>query len=130
MNADYYADILNRLRNPVKRKQRGKLWRSVLLQCDNALVHTCNVAVPVAQRYGFTKLPHPTYSPDLCRSKYLLFSKFEKKLFYERFDDYNELKMDLEGYFREQRSSFYSAGIYALQARWHICLELEGDYVD
>ena len=25
MNADYYADILDRLRNPVKRKQRGKL---------------------------------------------------------------------------------------------------------
>ena len=130
MNADYYADILNRLRNPVKRKQRGKLWRSVLLQCDNALVHICNVAVRAVHRYGFTKLPHPTYSPDLCPSKYLPFSKLKKKLFGERFDDYNELKMDLEGYFREQRSSFYSTGIYALQARWHICLELEGDYVE
>ena len=130
MNADYYADILNRLRNPVKRKQRGKLWRSVLLQCDNALVHTCNVAVHAAHRYGFTKLPHPTYSTDLGLSNYLLLSKLKKKLFGERFDDYNNLKMDLEGYFREQRSSFYSAGIYALQARWHICLELEGDYVD
>ena len=130
MNADYYADILNRLRNPVKRKQRGKLWRNVLLQYDSALVYTCNVAVRAAHRYGFTKLPHSTYSLDLCPSKYSIFSKLKKKLFGERFDDYNNLKMDLEGYFREQRSSFYSAGIYALQARWHICLELEGDYVD
>ena len=130
MNADYYADILNRLRNPVKRKQLGKLWRNVLLQCDNALVHTYNVAVRAARRHGFTKLPHPSYSPDICPSKYILFSKLKKKLFGERFDDYNVLKMDLEGYFREQRSSFYSTGIYALQARWHICLELEGDYVE
>ena len=91
MNADYYADILNRLRNPVKRKQRGKLWRSVLLQYDNALVHTCNVAIRVARRYGFTTLPHPTNSPDLGLSNYLLLSKLKKKLFGERFGDYNEL---------------------------------------
>ena len=91
MNADYYADILNRLRNPVKRKQLGKLWRNVLLHCDNALVHTCNVEILAARRYGFTTLPHLTHSPDLGLSNYLLLSKLKKKLFGERFDDYNEL---------------------------------------
>ena len=130
MNGDYYADLLGRLRESIKQKRRGKLRRGVWLQHDNAPVHTCNVATLAANRLGFETLPHPPYSPDLAPSDYFLFSKLKKELRGQRYDDDNELMLAVEGYFRGQCSAFFSAGINALPARWHKCLELEGDYVE
>ena len=38
----YYANLLEQLRTPIREKRRGNLSKGVLLQQDNARVHTCN----------------------------------------------------------------------------------------
>ena len=38
----YYANLLDQLRTAIREKRRGKLSKGVLLQQDNARVHTCN----------------------------------------------------------------------------------------
>ena len=65
----YYANLLDQLRTAVHEKRRGKLSKGVLLQQDNARVHTCKVTMDAVERNGYELIPHPAYSPDLhCSS--------------------------------------------------------------
>ena len=73
----YYANLLDQLRTPIREKRRGKLSKGVLLQQDNARVHTCKVAV---ERNGYELIPYPAYSPDLAPSNFFLFSKLKKEI--------------------------------------------------
>ena len=41
----YYANLLDQLRIAICEKRRGKLSKGVLLQQENARVHTCKVAM-------------------------------------------------------------------------------------
>ena len=41
----YYANLLDQLKTTIREKRRGKLSKGVLLQQDNARVHTCRVAM-------------------------------------------------------------------------------------
>ena len=45
----YYANLLQ-LRTAIREKRRGKLSKGVLLQQDNARVHTCKVAMDAVER--------------------------------------------------------------------------------
>ena len=78
MNGQYYADLLVRLRESIKEKRRGKIRRGVLLQQDNAPVHSSKVAMQSVRDCGFELLPHPPYSPDLAPSDFFLFSKLRR----------------------------------------------------
>ena len=66
----YYANLLDQLRTAILEKRRGKLSKGVLLQQDNARVHTCKVAMDALERNGYELIPHPAYSPDLATSSY------------------------------------------------------------
>ena len=46
----YYANLLDQLRTAIPEKRRGKLSKGVLLQQDNAKVHTCKVAMNAVER--------------------------------------------------------------------------------
>ena len=69
----YYANLLDQLRTAIRKKRRGKLSKDVLLQQDNARVHTCKVAMDAVERIGYELIPHPAYSPDLAPSDLFLF---------------------------------------------------------
>ena len=69
----YYADLLDQLRTAIREKSRGKLSKGVLLQQENARVHTCKVAMDAVERNGYELIPHPAYSPDLSPSDFFLF---------------------------------------------------------
>ena len=43
----YYANLLDQLRTAICEKRRGKLSKGILLQQDNARVHTCKIAMDV-----------------------------------------------------------------------------------
>ena len=64
----YYANFLDQLRTAIGVKRRGKLSKGVLLQQDNARVHTCKVAMDAVERNGYELIPHLAYSPDLAPS--------------------------------------------------------------
>ena len=62
-----YAKLLNRLRTAI-RENRGKRSKAVLLQQNNARVHTGTVAMDAVEQNGYELIPHPAYSPDLAPS--------------------------------------------------------------
>ena len=74
----YYAHLLDQLRTAIREKCRGKLSKGVLLQQDNAGVHTCKVAMDAVERNGYELIPHPAYSLDLAPSDFFLYPKLEK----------------------------------------------------
>ena len=39
----YYANLLDQLRTAIREKRRGKLSKGILIQQDNARVHTCKI---------------------------------------------------------------------------------------
>ena len=43
----------DQLRTAIREKRRGKLFKGVLLQQDNARVHTCKVAMDAVERNGY-----------------------------------------------------------------------------
>ena len=45
----YYANLLDQLRTAIREKRQGKFSKGVLLQQDNARVHTCKVAVDAVE---------------------------------------------------------------------------------
>ena len=130
MNGQYYADLLVRLRESIKEKRRGKIRRGVLLQQDNAPVHSSKVAMQSVRDCGFELLPHPPYSPDLAPSDFFLFSKLKKELRGQRYEDDDELMLAVEGFCKGHDSAFYREGLEALPKRWTKCIESQGDYVE
>ena len=59
----YDANLLDQLRTAIREKSRGKLSKGVLLQPNNARVHTCKVKMHTLERNGYELIPHPAYSP-------------------------------------------------------------------
>ena len=77
-----YANLLDQLRTAIREKRQGKLSKGVLLQQDNARVHTCKVSVDAyaVERYGYELIPHPAYSPDLAPSDLFLVPNLKKDI--------------------------------------------------
>ena len=52
-NYNNYANLLHQLRTGIREKRRGKLSKGILLQQDNARVHTCKIAIDAVERNGY-----------------------------------------------------------------------------
>ena len=76
----YYANLLDRLRTASHEKCRGKLSKGVLLQQDNARVHTCIVAMDAVVWNRYELIPHPAYLPKLAPSDFFLFPNLKKDI--------------------------------------------------
>ena len=68
----YYANLSDQLRTAINEKRRGKLSKGVLLQQDNARIHSCKVAIDVVERNANELIPHPAYLSDLAPSNFFL----------------------------------------------------------
>ena len=76
----YYANLLDQLRIAIREKRRGKLSKGVLLQQDNARVHTCKVAMDAVERNEYELISHPAFLPDLAPSDFFLFPNLKKDI--------------------------------------------------
>ena len=76
----YYVNLLDQLRTAIREKRRGKLSKGVLLQQDNAKVHTSKVAINAVEPNGYELIPNPAYSSDLAPTDFLLFPNLKKDI--------------------------------------------------
>ena len=68
-------DVLDEILNLIESVSEGSLptlSKGVLLQQDNARVHTCKFAMDAVEQNGHEVIPHPAYSPDLAPSDFSL----------------------------------------------------------
>ena len=126
----YSANLLDQLRTAIREKRRGKLSKGVLLQQDNARVHTCKVAMAGVERNGYELIPHPAYSPDLAPSDFFLFPNLKNDIRGLRFRSDEEVVTAVEECVNGKDPDVFSSGLMALEQRWSKCITLEGNYVE
>ena len=130
ITGQYYASILERLKESIKEKRRGKLTKGVLLLHDNAPVHKSRVALAALHNVGFDILDHPPYSPDLAPSDYYLFPKLKKELRGKKFSTDEEVKDAVSAYFSDKDKTFFNEGIHKLIERTEKCIRVAGEYIE
>jgi histone-lysine N-methyltransferase SETMAR len=126
----YYAELLHRLRDAIKKNRRGMITSIPLLLHDNAPAHTARVARAALQECGIEQLSHPPYSPDLAPSDFHLFPNLKKHLRGRRFSCDEDLKSEVEQWLSDQKESFFSEGVEKLRQRYQMCIEKQGGYVE
>ena len=114
----------------ISKKCRGKLSKGILLQQDNARVHTCKIALDAVERNGYELIPHPAYSPDLAPSDYFLFPNLKKDISGRHFRSNEEVVAAVEEWVRDRDPDFFSSGLMALEHRWSKCIILEDNYIE
>ena len=126
----YYANLLDQLRTAIRAKCWGKLSKGVLLQQDNARVHTCKVAMDAVEWNGYELIPHPAYSPDLAPSNFFLFPNLKKDIRGLHFRSDEEVVTAVEEWVNGKDPDFFSSGLMALEHHWSKCITLEGNYIE
>ena len=128
----YYANLLDQLRTAIREKRRGKLSKGVLLQQDNARVHTCKVAMDAVERNGyvFYIIPHPAYSPYLAPSDFFIFPNLKKDIRGLHFRSDEEVVTTVEEWVNVKDPDFFSSGLMALEHRWSKCITQECNYIE
>ena len=114
----YYANLLDQPRTAIHEKRQGKLSIGVLLQQDNARVHTCKVAMDTVERNRYELIPHPAYSPDLAPSDFFLFPDLKKDIRGLRFRSDEEVVTAVEEWINGKDPDFFSSGLMALEHCW------------
>ena len=126
----YYANLLDQLRSAIIEKRRSKLSKDVLLQQDNARVHTCKVAMNAVEQNGYELIPHRAYSPDLAPSDFFLFQNLKKNIRGLHFRSDEEVVTAVEEWVNGKDPDFFSSGLMALEHRWSKCITLDGNYIE
>ena len=126
----YHANLLDQLRTAILEKRRGKLSKGVLLQQDNARVHTCKVAMDAVERNGYELIAHTAYSPDLAPSDFFLFPNLKRHIRGLHFWSDEEVVTAAEEWVNGKDPDFFSSGLMALEHRWSKCITLEGNYIE
>ena len=107
INEVYYANLLDQLRTAIREKRRGKLSKGVLLQQDNARVHTCKVAVDAVERNGYELFPN--LKKDIRGLHFVT---------------------AVEEWVNGKGPDCFSSRLKALEHRWSKCITLEGNYIE
>ena len=126
----YYANLLDQLRTAIRELRRSKLSKGVLLQQNNARVHTCKVAMDAVERNGCELKPHPAYSPDLAPINFFLFPNLKKDICGRHFRSVEEVVMAVQEWVNGKDPDFFSSRLMAVEHRWSKCIKLEGNYIE
>jgi histone-lysine N-methyltransferase SETMAR len=126
----YYAELIRKLREEIKKKRRGKLAQRVLLHHDNAPAHTSHIAMAAIHECGFELLCHPPYSPDLAPSDFHLFRLLKDSLRGQVFESDEVVIQAINDWVEGQEQTLFLEGVNGLEHRWEKCVELRGDYVE
>ena len=109
-------------------KLQGKQDRVYFLY-DNARSHVAKSTGEKLLKLGWITTPHPPYSPGLTPTDYHLYRFLSDYLREKKFDDKNNLKIDLGKFFGQKSRNFYERGILFLPERWRQVVDSNGTYI-
>jgi histone-lysine N-methyltransferase SETMAR len=112
----------------VAEKLKGKQDRIYYLH-DNARPHVAKLTREKLLKLGWITVPHPPYSPDLAPTDYHLFRSLSNHLREKKFNDENDVKMELANFFGQKSKDFYERGILSLSERWRQVIDSSGTYI-
>ena len=99
------------------------------LYFDNAPPHKATLTLALIQQLGWTRLPHPPYSPDLAPSDFWLFHHLKRNLRGVRFPSVADLKEAVSEEIAQITALEYQHSIIvSWPRRWRQCLQEQGNY--
>jgi hypothetical protein len=98
ITADYYVALLDKLKQQLVSKHRGKLSKGILFLQGIVAAHKAAITHKKLADLHFEVLKHPTNSPDLAPSDYYLFSDLEKHLKRRKFSSIAEATSTADGW--------------------------------
>ncbi|GFR89886.1 histone-lysine N-methyltransferase SETMAR [Elysia marginata] len=110
VNSVSYTDTLKRLQAKILRVRPDMDIGDVLLLHDNARPHKSIRTRESIALFGWTFLPHPSYSPDLAPSDYHFFVPMKQGLRCKHNENDEEVKSAVKTWLKEQPIQFYKAG--------------------
>ncbi len=87
-------------------------------------------AMPACKPRRVMLISHPPYSPDLALCNFWLFPSLKDHLTESSFDDPNEVKMAVDGFFQSIPKDDFVKTFDKWVYHWEKCLEVRGDYVE
>jgi hypothetical protein len=119
MNAEFYCNVLRRLREYIRQKL-PELWCacSWLLHDDNAPSHQALITREFLAHKSIITLPHPPYSPDLASCDFFLFPKMKLLLKGRRFDRVEEIQRESQNILGTPREQDFQHAFQQWQRRW------------
>jgi len=131
VNADFYCDVLRRLRENVRRK-RPQQWQNqkLIIHHDNAPAHGSFKVSQFLAKYSMTVIPHPQYSPDLVPCDFFLFPKLKLRMKGRRFNTIEEIQEESQRVLDTIPKRDFQGCFQAWQKRWDRCIPAKGEYFE
>ena len=96
----------------------------------NARPHVAELTREKLMALEWEVLMHPPYSPDLAPTDFHLFRSLQNFLTGKTYENHDDLKTDVAGFFDSKPAEYYQKGIHDLPARWKKVMDSNGDYID
>ncbi len=129
VTADYFVQVLSRLRNALRVKRPR---RQMYLHMDNASPHTTRITKLYLLLTSQRVLEHPPpNSPDLMPSDFWLFNRIKRGLKGNRYADLDELEEAVSNQIAGITAEEYAHCILeSWPMRWSRCVYRDGDYFE
>ena len=124
ITADLYCQQLERVAEKLEGKQN-----EIYYLHDNARPHVAKSTRQKLLDLGWITVAHPPYSPDLAPTDYHLFRSLSNHLRDKKFDDENDVRIELVNFFGQKSQDFYERGILSLPKRWRQVIDSNGAYI-
>jgi histone-lysine N-methyltransferase SETMAR len=121
------ADLYCQLLDQVAAKLQGRQDRIYFLH-DNTRPYIAKSTREKLLKLGWVTVPHPPYFPDVTPTDYHLFHSLSNHWREKKFDDENDLKMDLVNFCGQTSQDFYERAILSLPERWRQVIDRNGAY--
>lgn len=129
VNADFYLEVLKRLKQRVNRV-RPTIAGNWKLHHDNAPSHTSSKVTAYLTQIGVPTIPQPPYSPDMAPADFFLFPKVKSALKGHHHGTISVVKQATTRCLKEVPESAYQGAFEAWKSRWRKCINAQGMYFE
>jgi len=130
VNGHLYVQVLQRLRDAVRRKQHDKWQGEWFLHHDNALSHTSLVVQQFLAEKSIPVITQPPYSLDLAPSHFWLFPTLKMGLKGTRFATMESMKSNATVELRRIPKEAFHQCFQQWQDQWSKCVCTQGSYFE
>jgi hypothetical protein len=132
VNSDFYCDILRRLRENVRQKDRnfGATTTGIFITTTRPPAHTSLKTTEFLTNNNMVIVPHPSYSPDLAPCDFALYTELKMKLKGRRFETVSGIQRESQAALDSTQDNDFHGAFEAWKKRWDHCICSKGDYFE
>ena len=129
VNAAFYVEVLQRLRNRVLRV-RPEIADEWILHHDNAPSHASIAVKEFLAKKKIPTLPQPPYSPDLAPADFFLFPRLKSCMKGRHFGTIENVQAAVTTILKDISIQEFQGSFQAWQNRWQRCVDAQGCYFE